>query len=453
MNIFRILAQGDGSINEPNVSAFLGYLLDPNEDHGLGSKFLEQFLQLHYNYEKFICKDENNKEKEIVIDNKKNLAWLVNNNDEGEVIDLSKNGDYEIKVFFEQAFAGEKGKQIVDIMLIVHEMPKGGKKEQYFKSYIKNEKELKHIFLIEVKISDSAAHATDVKKNKEGQLKQQVINSRNVLKDLLETNKDNFDVDKDISIVFVTPDIVDKSKLKSKEVTNAKKAFEEILKEYDDLKKKFKFESNPKSIIFWNSIRDNENNIINYESVEKLIDNIIYSVHEDKADPIPQYTIDTLKSFSNFIYSDFSYRYKRLPTFKPEVFDNLLDFKNKYRKTDLLNDESWNRINESEVPIKSLDDNIRIDFSKTHPMSVFYKGKKIFSLTTNSNNLNFQFVTRNFNLVFDESDKVKLNYFNCKYKETFPNKVGWPIYEFSNTNEVPLDVILEILSDILKKIK
>jgi len=34
MNIFRILSSNDGSINEPNVSSFLAYLLDPNEDHG-----------------------------------------------------------------------------------------------------------------------------------------------------------------------------------------------------------------------------------------------------------------------------------------------------------------------------------------------------------------------------------------------------------------------------------
>lgn len=33
MNIFKILASGHGSISETNISAFLGYLLNPNEDH------------------------------------------------------------------------------------------------------------------------------------------------------------------------------------------------------------------------------------------------------------------------------------------------------------------------------------------------------------------------------------------------------------------------------------
>ena len=40
MNIFKILASGNGTIKEPSVSAFLGYLLNPKEDHGLGDAFL-----------------------------------------------------------------------------------------------------------------------------------------------------------------------------------------------------------------------------------------------------------------------------------------------------------------------------------------------------------------------------------------------------------------------------
>ena len=44
MNIFEVLSQGKGSINEENISSFLAYLLDPNEDHGLYTEFLERFL-------------------------------------------------------------------------------------------------------------------------------------------------------------------------------------------------------------------------------------------------------------------------------------------------------------------------------------------------------------------------------------------------------------------------
>lgn len=45
MNIFRVLASGDGSINEPNISALLGYLLDPSEDHGISNHLLNSILK------------------------------------------------------------------------------------------------------------------------------------------------------------------------------------------------------------------------------------------------------------------------------------------------------------------------------------------------------------------------------------------------------------------------
>ena len=46
MNIFEVLSRGNGSVNEENVSAFLAYLLDPNETHGLSGVFLEAFVGL-----------------------------------------------------------------------------------------------------------------------------------------------------------------------------------------------------------------------------------------------------------------------------------------------------------------------------------------------------------------------------------------------------------------------
>lgn len=42
MNIFKILANGKGSVNEENISAFLGYLLDPSGDHGLRHEFIKR---------------------------------------------------------------------------------------------------------------------------------------------------------------------------------------------------------------------------------------------------------------------------------------------------------------------------------------------------------------------------------------------------------------------------
>lgn len=44
MNIFKILSSYDGSIKEPNISSFLAYLLDLNEDHGLSDLLLKSIV-------------------------------------------------------------------------------------------------------------------------------------------------------------------------------------------------------------------------------------------------------------------------------------------------------------------------------------------------------------------------------------------------------------------------
>ncbi len=44
MNIFEVLNQGKSRLHEPSISAMLGYLLDTNNDHGLGDIFLRKFI-------------------------------------------------------------------------------------------------------------------------------------------------------------------------------------------------------------------------------------------------------------------------------------------------------------------------------------------------------------------------------------------------------------------------
>lgn len=46
MNIFKVLSRGHGRVSETNVSAFIGFLLNPNEQHGLGKEFLSRFLEV-----------------------------------------------------------------------------------------------------------------------------------------------------------------------------------------------------------------------------------------------------------------------------------------------------------------------------------------------------------------------------------------------------------------------
>jgi hypothetical protein len=46
MNIFEVLSRGKSRLNEPSISAMLGYLLSPHDDHGLNDIFLRSFLAL-----------------------------------------------------------------------------------------------------------------------------------------------------------------------------------------------------------------------------------------------------------------------------------------------------------------------------------------------------------------------------------------------------------------------
>lgn len=175
MNIFKILANGDGSINEPNVSAFLGYLLDPYQDHGLGYMFIESFL---------------NK----VIDE-----------------DNLKFQDYEYKVYLEQAFKDNdkagKQKEIVDIVICLYLKNEGKGKETKFINSVINKSELEHVFLIENKINPS---------DRNDQIKNQLENFNKTL-DKLKIQC------KSIYSIYLTPDD-DKNILAFKEFTQKEKS-------------------------------------------------------------------------------------------------------------------------------------------------------------------------------------------------------------------------------------
>ena len=46
MNIFSVLSTGKSNLHEPSISAMFAYLLNPNQDHGLGRKVINSFLKL-----------------------------------------------------------------------------------------------------------------------------------------------------------------------------------------------------------------------------------------------------------------------------------------------------------------------------------------------------------------------------------------------------------------------
>ena len=248
MNIFKTLASGSGRLYEPNVSAFLGYLLNPKEDHGLGDAFLKKFL------EPLLKSDR--------------LEFMRGR-------DLSVRSNFEIEVLLEQAFednacntkSDKNSQQIVDIVILCYE-----KKTQQGRFLAKDIIEQKktgqdkpnHIFLIENKIKDESVEP------KKEQLKKQFEQTTKRLDDW--GIKDFKEL---VSVIFVTP-----------EGANAKK-------EFDNFTKSDNNKTDNKYHLFWHKKDD--------ISISKIIKDII----SEESQPIDAYCKYTLQAFLEFIESDF----------------------------------------------------------------------------------------------------------------------------------------------------
>lgn len=133
MNIFKILSSGDGSIKEPNVTAFLSYILDPNEGHGLNSKFLEIFLQPIISKEKDLFPDLLYKDR---------------------VTDLSSKSRFNVTVSIEKTvFLSNDKTRDLDILIEISD---------------DNNKTTKYCFCVENKIHDGAIKKDQLIEQSEG---------------------------------------------------------------------------------------------------------------------------------------------------------------------------------------------------------------------------------------------------------------------------------------------
>jgi hypothetical protein len=167
MNIFKVLSSNDGSINEPNVSSFLAYLLDPNENHGLGSRFVESFLS------------------PIILNNVEQYKELIYSN---RVRDLSRNSLYQVRVQAEVKVMSSKDgnkrrTRDIDILIeifernLLHSVPKFS-------------------FCVENKIKDGAIIKGD------NQLYEEIIGLRNYYNSPLSNSPQPL-----VSFIFLTPTI------------------------------------------------------------------------------------------------------------------------------------------------------------------------------------------------------------------------------------------------------
>ena len=231
MNIFKVLSNGDGSINEPNVSAFLGYLLDQNADHGLGDSFLSRFINSISGEEKY-----------------------------------STNSEY--KIFYEQGFKSEGVKDIVDLVLLEYSENINNGKETQFHGFVESkEKIINKIYLIENKIRPEAI--------KVDQLEKQYSKTKAYLEKIgvYEENK--------LVTVYITPI----------EEENTQKGVVEEFEKFE-----LKYPNVTSKHIFWNNAEGNMKDLL----IELLDDEAKYII-----DPISEFTKQIIKSFIQFIESDF----------------------------------------------------------------------------------------------------------------------------------------------------
>lgn len=218
MNVFKILTRGDGNINEPSVTAFLGYILNPKEEHNIGREFLNLFI--------------NN----LVTDEENYF---------NDIIELSS---FNIDVSIERKYTlNSESTRDIDIVVEIKK--------------IDDEKnKIIHVIAIENKIND--------KSTTKGQLEDQY----DVLKFFYT------DENTKISQVYLTPN--EKNSIESFNTYKENTLDENIFSKQ----------------VFWKS---------ESKDVVSLLQQLIKLENEAKIEPINEYMKHTLKSFVNFIETDF----------------------------------------------------------------------------------------------------------------------------------------------------
>lgn len=261
MNIFKVLSSNDGSINEPNVSSFLAYLLDPNENHGLGSRFVESFLS------------------PIVLNNKEYFKELIYNN---RLRDLSRNSLYEVRVQAEVKVIipnnrNKRRTRDIDILIEIYER--------------KNLQSVpKYSFCIENKIKDGAIIKG------ENQLFEEITGL------ISYYNSPSITLEQPlVSFIFLTP-------------ATSKRAMDEFSELLVDLKEKSL--SVPNLHMTWGLEEDSHVQ----DSIASLLTEILTDETKGKIEPIYEYTKHTIKSFISFIKSGFK-SYKEEKTLSNEKND------------------------------------------------------------------------------------------------------------------------------------
>lgn len=296
MNIFKILDRGHGNISETNLSAFIGYLLDPNEDHGLQDEFLKAFLMPLFPSKRSL-------EKLLDIELKQDITLqdLIFNKDYTVDIKYEKSIENKTKLKFEdiEPFNKENKKIILDLV-------KNQKGKQRVDLYIN--------FYVLIRGAKSAKpDATFLIENKTkadpttGQIFTQLFYSF--------LNIDSVDLGKSIFSIYLTP--AGENYKKEWELFSGQK-FQYIEKIFEikgehilwsGKNKESSSDENIMSLIdSFPVVKDVAANNINstQPTLSDILKNIIKRESSGDTEPLDDYLKHTLKAFKNFIDNDFN---------------------------------------------------------------------------------------------------------------------------------------------------
>jgi hypothetical protein len=380
MNIFKILGNGHGSINEPNVNAFLGYLLAPYEDHGLGSSFLKRFLSS-------LTLSDNGENEEDAQSQEEHKA------------------SHEYKVFYEQEFIDDKASNIVDIVLVEYQLDRSGEdgKKSAFKSFFSSNRKVRNIFLIEVKINDSAI------------TKDQIISQYNATKKELGEKISQYDYN--IKTIYLTP------------------SSDKYIKEFEAAKIDVKYH------LTWPTVRE-------------TISNLLYDESKGEIEPIDNYIRHTLKAFTTFIDNGFKSEVKEKArnSGNRDIHENIDAFLEEYANR--FSKQAIDKIKEFtefiKETIEKCDDlkcnYLSIRHSKTHPCAVFYNKRKIAGLTARGKNVAFRLNYKSFEVKDMDSYLEKIRSYKMNDEFVEPK-----IIEFKNY-DIDIDEIKKLFKFQLKTI-
>ena len=221
MNIFKILSSGDGSIKEPSISAFLGYLLDPKQEHGLKDGLLKALID------------------PLVLEGE--INELIISRQDLDVFNLTNESAFTANIELEKKVTTKYSEsRFIDIVVKI------------------NDKNNNIIFIvcIENKIRDKSVTA--------GQLDDQLDGIKNA------------NPEAKIGYIYLTPD--------SEKCKEEYKAFKES---NEDI---------PAKHVFWKG---------HNESIYELLVDMLSQESKGSIEPIFEYSKYTIKSFLNFINTNF----------------------------------------------------------------------------------------------------------------------------------------------------